>query len=154
MNHNSQDELIAKLLPEGVEDPGKGSLPDSGRSLEEIRKAAMKSTLANSKVEKKEKKKEPEYKRIPIYVLEALKASHPGHLNRATTIEKYISEDLRVRSLAIKGKSRLNTVFVRNWSYDEDSESVIISDSFTSPAKAGSNETGTTGIDVDKSLGF
>ena len=57
LNHHSQDELIAKLLPEGVEDPGKGSSPDSGRSLEEIRKAAMESTLANSKVEKKKRRK-------------------------------------------------------------------------------------------------
>ena len=152
MNH-SEDKLIEKLLPEGVEDPGKGSSSESGLSLEEIRKAAMNATMANSRLnEGKEKDKEPDYKKVPNDVLEALK-SHPDNLSRAAAIKKYLTT-LNSNSLAARGKSKLNTVFVRNWSYDEDSESTVISDSFTSPGKAGSKENGITGIDVDASLGF
>ena len=150
MNH-SEDKLIEKLLPEGVEDPGKGSSSESGLSLEEIRKAAMNATLAKFNKDK-ENDKEPDYKRVPDDVLEALK-SHPDNLSRAAAIKKYLTT-LNSNSLAARGKSKLNTVFVRNWSYDEDSESTVISDSFTSPDKAGSRENGITGIDVDASLGF
>ena len=150
MNH-SEDKLIEKLLPEGVEDPGKGSSSESGLSLEEIRKAAMNATLAKFNKDK-ENDKEPDYKRVPDDVLEALK-SHPDNLSRAAAIKKYLTT-LNSNSLAARGKSKLNTVFVRNWSYDEDSESTVISDSFTSPGKAGSKENGITGIDVDASLGF
>ena len=89
---------------------------------------------------------------MPDDVLEALK-SHPDNLSRAAAIKKYLAT-VNSRSLAARGKSKLNTVFVRNWSYDEDSESTVISDSFTSPDKAGSKENGITGIDVDASLGF
>ena len=150
MNH-SEDKLIEKLLPEGIEDPGKGSSSESGLSLEEIRKAAMNATLAKFNKDK-EKEKEPDYKRVSDDVLEALK-SHPDNLSRAAAIKKYLTT-LNSNSLAARGKSKLNTVFVRNWSYDEDSESTVISDSFTSPDKAGSKENGITGIDVDASLGF
>ena len=150
MNH-SEDKLIEKLLPEGVEDPGKGSSSESGLSLEEIRKAAMNATLAKFNKDK-ENDKEPDYKKVPNDVLEALK-SHPDNLSRAAAIKKYLTT-LNSNSLAARGKSKLNTVFVRNWSYDEDSESTVISDSFTSPDKAGSKENGITGIDVDASLGF
>ena len=150
MNH-TEDKLIEKLLPEGVEDPGKGSSSESGLSLEEIRKAAMNATLAKFNKDK-ENDKEPDYKKVPNDVLEALK-SHPDNLSRAAAIKKYLTT-LNSNSLAARGKSKLNTVFVRNWSYDEDSESTVISDSFTSPGKAGSKENGITGIDVDASLGF
>jgi len=90
---------------------------------------------------------------VPHDVLEALKSHHPDNLNRAAAIKKYLTT-LNSNSLAAMGKSKLNTVFVRNWSYDEDSESTVISDSFTSPGNAGSKENGITGIDVDASLGF
>jgi len=150
MNH-SEDKLIEKLLPEEIEDPGKGSSSESGLSLEEIRKAAMNATLAKFNKDK-ENDKEPDYKRVSDDVLEALK-SHPDNLSRAAAIKKYLTT-LNSNSLAARGKSKLNTVFVRNWSYDADSESTVISDSFTSPGKAGSKENGITGIDVDASLGF
>ncbi len=113
----------------------------------------MEATIANSKRNKQEKDKEADYKKVPDDVLEALKG-HPSNLSRAASIKKYIANSMNLRSLAAKGKSQLNTVFVRNWSYDDDSESTVISDNFTSPDKAGSRENGMTGIDVDESLGF
>ena len=154
MSNHSHDEVIAELLPEGVEDPGKGRSSETATNLEEIRKAAMEKTLANSKLNKDNNKKEPEYKKIPIYVLKALENTHPSKLSRAAAIKAHIAQSINVNDLAAKGKSRLNSIFIRNWSYDEDSESVVISDSFTSPENAGSESNGITGIDVDASLGF
>ena len=114
----------------------------------------MEKTIANSKLNKDNNKKEPEYKKIPIYVLKALENTHPSKLSRAAAIKAHIAQNINVNDLAAKGKSRLNSIFIRNWSYDEDSESVVISDSFTSPENAGSESNGITGIDVDASLGF
>ena len=75
-------------------------------------------------------------------------------LKRAAAIDAHIRQKSKLSILARKGKSNLNTIFVRNWSYDEKSDSVVISDSFVEPRAAGPKETGITGIDVDKSLDF
>ena len=147
--------LIKKLLPKGVEDPGISLSKDgsySGMTLEEIRKAAMQNTLENNEYEKEEKN-EDDYMKVPDDVLASLK-SHPDGKSRASAIHEHISEKSKLSRLERQGISRMNTVFVRNWSYDEDSDSVVISDSFTRPEKAGSKDAGITGIDVDASLGF
>ena len=154
MNHN-ESKLIKRLLPEGVEDPGISRSKDgaySGMTLEEIRRAAMQSTVAAAKYEKDEKK-EDDYKKVPEDVLASLK-SHPDGKSRAAAIREHILQKSKLSRLERQGLSRMNTVFVRNWSYDEDSDSVVISDSFTRPEKAGSKDAGITGIDVDASLGF
>ena len=75
-------------------------------------------------------------------------------MSRAAAIDSHIRQSAKLESLAKEGKSNLNTIFVRNWSYDEQSESVVISDSFVDPKSAGDKGTGITGIDVDKSLDF
>ncbi len=154
MNHN-EGKLIQRLLPEGVNDPGLSESKDgaySGMSPEEIRLAAMKKTLANKYVKDKKEDKN-DYKKVSDDVLESLK-SHPDGMSRASAIETHIRQHAKLGGLARKGKSNLNTIFVRNWSYDEQSDSVVISDAFVDPKEAGSQETGTTGIDVDKSLDF
>ena len=86
-------------------------------------------------------------------MLQSLK-SHPDGMSRAAAIDSHIRQNAKLANLARKGKSNLNTIFVRNWSYDEQSESVVISDSFVDPKSAGDKDTGITGIDVDKSLDF
>ena len=155
LNHN-ESKLIKRLLPVGVEDPGISRSKDgaySGMTLEEIRRTAMQSTFAAARYEKEEKK-EDDYKKVPADVLESLKRSHPDGKSRASAIREHISHKSKLSRLKRQGLSRMNTVFVRNWSYDEDSDSVVISDSFTRPEKAGSKDAGITGIDVDASLGF
>ncbi len=156
MNHN-EGKLIQRLLPEGVSDPGLSVSKDgaySGMSLEEIRLAAMKRTLANKYDDDKDKKEtKDDYKKVSDDVLESLK-SHPDGMSRASAIDTHIRQHAKLAGLARKGKSNLNTIFVRNWSYDEESDSVVISDTFVDPKVAGAQETGTTGIDVDKSLDF
>ena len=101
----------------------------------------------------KDEKKEDDYKKVPEDVLASLK-SHPDGKSRAAAIREHILQKSKLSRLERQGLSRMNTVFVRNWSYDEDSDSVVISDSFTRPEKAGSKDAGITGIDVDASLGF
>ena len=153
MNHD-EGKLIRRLLPEGVNDPGlSASSAYGGMSLEEIRLAAMKGTRANTKYDEDKKEDEDDYKKVSDDVIQSLK-SHPDGMSRASAIDTHIRQHAKLSNLASKGKSNLNTIFVRNWSYDEQSESVVISDSFVDPKEAGSKETGITGIDVDKSLDF
>ena len=155
MNHN-QNKLIKRLLPEGTEDPGvaktSGSGKYDGKTLEEIQKEAFEKTIANKK--DGSEKKEDELEKVPDDVMESLKSHHPDGLSRASAIDKRLRNTARFSNLTRQGKARLSSVFVRDWNYDEQSDSVIISDTFVNPKQAGSIETGTTGIDVDKSLDF
>ena len=154
MNHD-ESKLIKRLLPKGVSDPGISMSKDgaySGMSLEQIREAAMNQTLANSRVDEEEDDK-PDYEEVPADVMDSLR-SHPDGKSRAAAIDEHLQQRARLSGLSRKGMAKLNSIFVRNWSYDEDSDSVVISDNFTSPDRAGSKESGITGIDVDKSLGF
>ena len=154
-NHD-ESKLIKRLLPKGVSDPYVSVSKDgtySGMSLEEIRKAAMESTMANSRREEVVDEK-PDYEKVPEDVMQSLMSTHPDGKSRAAAIGEHISQRSRLANLSRKGMAKLNSIFVRNWSYDEDSDSVVISDSFTSPDRAGSKDSGITGIDVDKSLGF
>lgn len=154
MNHD-ESKLIKRLLPKGISDPGISVSKDgaySGMSLEEIRKAAMESTIANTRTDEEVDEK-PDYEKVPEDVMDSLR-SHPDGKSRAAAIDEHLQQRARLSGLARKGLAKLNSIFVRNWSYDEDSDSVVISDNFTSPARAGSKDSGTTGIDVDRSLGF
>lgn len=155
MNHD-EGKIIKRLLPEGVADPGvaTGSRGEySGMSLEEIRRSVMDKTKNNSQYEK-EKKAEPDYKKIPEDVMNSLKSTHPDGLSRAAAIDEHLAQKAKISGLKQAGQQRLVGTRIRNWSYDKQSDSVVISDSFVDPRQAGSNESGTTGIDVDKSLGF
>ena len=155
MNHD-EGKLIRRLLPEGVNDPGLSVSKNgayAGMSLEEIRLAAMNSTIANSQYDEDDTEDKDDYKKVSDDVMQSLK-SHPDGISRAAAIDSHIRQNAKLANLARKGKSNLNTIFVRNWSYDEQSESVVISDSFVDPKSAGDKDTGITGIDVDKSLDF
>ncbi len=154
MNHN-ESKLIGRLLPKGTQDPGIDSTKRGaygGMSLDEIRRVAMEKTKADTKYEKEEKDEE-DYKKVPEDVMESLK-SHPDGISRAAAIDNHINQRAKLANLERKGESRMKSIFVRNWSYDEDSDSVVIADDFTNPDTAGSKARGITGIDVDKSLGF
>ena len=155
-NNHDEGKLIKRLLPKGVSDPYVSASKDgahSSISLEEIRKAAMKSTIENNRREEVVDEKS-DYEKVPEDVMQSLLSTHPDGKSRAAAIGEYISQRSRLANLSRKGMAKLDSIFVRNWSYDEDSDSVVISDNFTSPDRAGSKDSGITGIDVDKSLGF
>lgn len=97
--------------------------------------------------------KEEDDTKVSAEAMEALASSHPSDPDRAKAITNHLDAKTKT-SLTSKGSSRLNTQLIRNWSYDKLSDSVLVTNSFVIPAQAGVNAGGTTGIDVDKTLGF
>ena len=49
-----------------------------------------------------------------------------------------------------EGKIAIKNKYMRDWVYDKESNSVVISDLLKSPTEVGLGKTGTTGIDVDQ----
>jgi len=95
----------------------------------------------------------PDSSSVPSEVMQNLLSSHPEKGDRSTAITNHLAT-LPKGKLASKGKGALTGQLVRDWSYDKLSESVIIMTNLVSPKKAGDTSGGTTGIDVDKKLGF
>ena len=86
--------------------------------------------------------------------MEALLSTHPQNLNRAQAIQERLAKRAMINRLVREGQSRINTIFIRNWRYDEMSDSVLISGDPVRPENAGITSHGTSGIDIDKELGF
>ena len=108
--------------------------------------------------EKDKEKERPDRKlesdKVPDEVMEQLASSHPDGISRAAAIDKFLSNKNNISKAERKGAARLNTIYIRNWSYDEQSDSVLISSEMVRPEKAGLKDNGTTGIDIDLELGF
>ncbi|KZR64073.1 M48 family metalloprotease [Prochlorococcus sp. MIT 1306] len=158
---HTQDKLIKRLLPEGIKDPGvttktSGGSDSSGLSLDELRKKAYEKSIAASKKNQKESKKSKKIESddIPDDVMESLESTHPDGLDRAKAIDKHLMDRKRFAKLTATGAAKLNSLFMRNWSYDDQSNSVVISSEMVRPEDIGNSFTGTAGIDVDKELGF
>ena len=161
---HTQDKLIERLLPEGVKDPGIKTIasddPYAGLTADEIAKMAYEKSMKTSKdIKEKDKEKERsdgklESDKVPDEVMEQLASSHPDGISRAAAIDKYLSKKSDISKAERMGAARLNTIYVRNWSYDEQSDSVLISSEMVRPEQAGLKANGTTGIDIDQELGF
>ena len=161
---HTQDKLIERLLPEGVKDPGvkvvASENPYEGLTADQIAKLAYEKSMKQSQeIKDKDKEKEKadgklESDKVPDDVMEQLASSHPDGISRARAIDNYLSKRAELGKLEREGKARLNSIFVRNWSYDEQSDSVLISSEMVRPEKAGLKSNGTTGIDIDQELGF
>ena len=160
--HN-KDKLIARLLPKGVADPG--LTMDATTAAEQLQKAEAtqqatekanqcRGTAIECAQEQQNISRGRESDQIPPEVLKNLMSSHPSDPDRATALGNHLSQTALMNKLASSGKSSLSTTFMRNWSYDAQSESVIIHDQMVSPKEAGLAKTGTTGIDIDKVLGY
>lgn len=155
MTHD-QDKLISRLLPDGYSDPISKGKRSSNSSLEEIQRKAYRDTIKGSNLDaqKNKKKKKLESDPVPDEVMEALLSSHPQNLDRAQAIQERLKNSAMINRLDREGQSRINTIFIRNWSYDEMSDSVVISGDPVRPENAGITSHGTSGIDIDKELGF
>lgn len=156
---HDQDKLIARLLPKGVNDPmvevhdtSKKS-HNEGLSPDEIRKQSYEKSMAKKKEPESEKDNKKDSSQVPDDVLKLLQ-SHPDGLSRASAIDNHLSDKQKMSKIALNGSSRLKTNLVRNWSYDEQSKSTVISQELVLPQQAGLQTNGITGIDVDKQLGF
>ena len=137
---HDQDKIIARLLPEGTNDPGKEDVPifinkeeEKDISKDNCDKIGLKGKEKLDCLNKKRRKKKKTEK-VPDAVLEML-STHPSWERRAKAIK-----------LELKNKK------MRDWKYDKDSNSVVISGILKSPKDVGRENTGTTGIDVDKFL--
>ncbi len=162
---HEQDKLIERLLPPGLKDQRivKGLMTlqevESIRLQEEAQKASQQKRCPTGvdgigcKAEKRKAKK-PQSERVPSEVLEILMRTHPGDAERSETIKNHIAQKALMSRIKAKGSAVLASIFMRNWSYDDQSESVVIHGEMMRPEKTGLKETGTTGIDIDKILGF
>jgi len=160
--HN-QDKLIARLLPQGMSDPG---LADNNISAEEHLKTVAlaketadkaercRGTAIECQQERQQATRGRESDQVPAEVLNYLMRSHPLDPDRAKAIGAHASQSSLMSKLASSGKSSLSSTYIRNWSYDSQSETVVIHEQMVNPKEAGLAKTGTSGIDIDKMLGF
>ena len=79
-------------------------------------------------------------------------STHPSWERRAKAIKLELKNKKLFNNLKREGKIARENKKMRDWKYDEDSNSVVISSILKSPKDVGRENTGTTGIDVDKFL--
>lgn len=157
MPHDN-DKLITRLLPQGVADP---ALQTQGESIAVSEQATPQEDVCrgNSRLECRQtnktggRSKQPSSAQVPAEVMQTLLSSHPDHASRAVALSNHLDAAAKARLIA-KGKAALSTPSMRDWSYDKTSDSVVISENLVAPKQAGSGTGGTSGIDVDKALGF
>ena len=161
MPHDT-DKIVARLLPQGVPDPGKKKpeifinkekKSDLNKKYKGHRKCSSgewgeRHPKCRSIAKTKSRKDD---KRISEETLEIL-STHPSDERRAKAIREHIeNKDLFNKFRAIGNKNKLKNT-MRDWSYDKDSDSLVISDIEKDPNLIGLEETGTTGINIDKFL--
>jgi Zn-dependent protease with chaperone function len=152
---HDKDKLIARLLPKGVKDPALVPVLASTTPVQAPAKEQEKPCVGtpidcrNANASKKEEETE----QVSPEAMQALMSTHPDHASRAKAISQHLDQPKK-NQLINKGKAALGTTTVRAWSYDQLSDSVLISDQMVDPASAANANLGTTGIDVDKTLGF
>ena len=154
MPHN-QDKIIARLLPEGTKDPGDDDIPIFINKEEEEDISSEGRTrycdpiyddcdeFKNTKSRKTDK--------VPDEIMQML-STHPTWERRAKAIKLELKNKKLFNNLKREGKIARENKKMRDWKYDEDSNSVVISGILKSPKDVGRENTGTTGIDVDKFL--
>lgn len=158
MPHN-QDKMIARLLPEGTNDPGKEDIPIFiNKEEEEEELSDKKCDKINLKgkekldcLNKEKRRKKKKTEKVPDAVLEML-STHPSWERRAKAIKLELKNKKLFNNLKREGKIARTNKKMRDWKFDEDSNSVVISGILKSPKDVGRGNTGTTGIDVDKFL--
>jgi len=154
---HDKNKLIARLLPKGTKDPALTPTTDQTSIVGEKNKnpeEECRGTNIDCQQARMNKSDDgPDSSSVPSEVMQNLLSSHPEKGDRSTAITNHLAT-LQKGKLANKGKGALTGQLVRDWSYDKLSESVIIMTNLVSPKQAGDTSGGTTGIDVDKKLGF
>ena len=161
MPHDT-DKIVARLLPQGVPDPGKKKPEifinkEEKTDLEKKYKGHPKCSsgewgerhpkcraIAKTKTKINEKK-------ISEETLEIL-STHPSDERRAKAISEHIENKELFNEFRANGKKNKLKNTMRDWSYDKESDSLVISDIEKDPKLIGLEETGTSGIDIDQFL--
>ena len=71
---------------------------------------------------------------------------------RAKNISEHIDNKNLFEEFRNNGKNNRLKDKMRDWSYDKDSDSLVISDIIKDPKLVGLEETGSTGINIDEFL--
>ena len=181
MPHN-QDKIIQRLLPEGTPDPGKEpnvfdfevaskkeeeSSKCTGPTLKckkrnrpenkwkgkgDVGKTPTKSEKQSRKTTKANKKSKS-YP-IPPEIIKLLTNTHPTNESRAVVLENHLKNKTLFARLTKFGERNRSDKAMRYWKFDENTNTVIVSSQKTKASKAGKEEYGLTGIDIDEVLGF
>ncbi len=162
MPHDT-DKIVARLLPQGIPDPGKKKpeiFIQKKRTQEleydedcKVRYKVRADRMLERKCKliAKEGIKPSDSENISEETLEIL-STHPSDERRAQAIREHIeNKDLFTIFRAAGKQNRLKNT-LRDWSYDKDSDSLVISDIEKEPRLVGLGKTGTTGINIDKFL--
>ena len=161
MPHDT-DKIVARLLPQGVPDPGKKKPEifinkEKKSDLEKKYKGHPKCSTGEwgerhpkcRAIAKTKKKKDD--KKISAETLEIL-STHPSDERRAKAIKEHIENKELFNEFRNTGKKNKLKNTMRDWSYDKESDSLVISDIEKNPKLVGLDETGTSGINIDKFL--
>ena len=160
MPHDT-DKIVARLLPQGVPDPGKKK-PEIFINKEKPEILEDKNCKNKMKVKKDKrlqkkcrflakKRKAKEKEQISEQTLEIL-STHPSDERRAKAIGEHIQNKELFNKFRLTGKKNKLKNTMRDWSYDKESDSLVISDIEKDPKLIGLEETGTSGINIDKFL--
>ena len=174
---HDQDKIIARLLPEGTKDPGDEEGPKifinkTDQKDDDISiKCKRPGLKGKDKVDCQKKKRRQAYcdpieddcdtytnarkkgksNPVPEDVM-AMLSTHPSAKRRAKAIQNELKNKKLFSDIEKKGKEARSSKLMRDWNFDEDSNSVVISDIMKSPQEIGLQKDGITGIDVDKFL--
>ncbi len=162
MPHDT-DKIVARLLPQGVQDPGKKK-PEIFINKEKPKALDKKDCKNKLKVKKdrklkqeckliakKRKAKAKDREQISEETLEIL-STHPSDERRAKAISEHIENTELFNKFREIGKKNKLKNTMRDWSYDKESDSLVISDIEKDPKLIGLEETGTSGINIDEFL--
>ena len=164
MPHN-QDKIIQRLLPEGTPDPGKEPSAfdfEVQSKKEQEAEKQRKDCIGDMSLECKnirrgksrKGRKKDDSDSVPIEIMKMLKTTHPTDESRAVVLENHLKNTTLFARLEKFGGMNRSDKKIRHWSFDEDTNSVVISNQRTKASKAGREEYGLTGIDIDDVLGF
>ena len=160
MPHDT-DKIVARLLPQGVPDPGKKK-PEifiNKQKTEILEDKDCKNKIRVKKDRKLQqkckliakKRKAKEREQISEQTLELLR-THPSDEMRAKNIAEHIENKSLFEEFRANGMKNKLTDKMRDWSYDKDSDSLVISDIEKDPKFIGLEQTGSTGINIDEFL--
>ncbi len=151
MPHDT-NKVVARLLPEGTKDPGtiEPSIFINKEKEPKVEAYDPKCTPVKRRSGSCGKsKRNKELNTVHEDVIELLR-THPSDERRAKALKQHISDKKLFNDFKKEGKIAIKNKYMRDWVYDKESNSVVISDLLKSPTEVGLGKTGTTGIDVDQ----
>ena len=86
--------------------------------------------------------------------MKLLARTHPTNESRAVVLENHLKNKTLFARLTKFGEMNRSDNAMRHWKFDKNTNTVVVSNHKTKASKAGKEEYGLTGIDIDEVLGF